>query len=202
LFHSREVDGLWVGAYEEPILERVVEALHLIKIHDPRRYRRLKKDMDRVMVTLATSSALAHFDLRLRACVLSEEFVGSDDSRPEMIAATIVHEATHARLHTCGISNKEPLRTRIEAACFRREIAFAAKLPNGELVRNQAERCLAFYADPAYWTDAAFEKRYPEELLASARRHDIPEWLVRMLLVVGALGRRFRRLLQALRRKS
>jgi hypothetical protein len=50
---SRQVDGLWIGSFDdkeaaEADLDRVEAALHLIKTYDPQRYRRLLRDLDRV----------------------------------------------------------------------------------------------------------------------------------------------------------
>ena len=76
-------------------------------------------------------------------------------SRPELIASVIVHEATHARLMRCGIGYEEELRARVEKVCLRRELAFAAKLPNGEQIRAQTDPELG-YLPPSYWTNEAF----------------------------------------------
>jgi hypothetical protein len=200
LYHGRDIDGLWVGAADELILERVVEALHTIEVHDPLRYRRLTHDLHRIWVTTFLPGSLGAFTPRFRACRLQEEFVGHDETTLEMIAATIVHEATHARLDKCRIEYEESLRARIEAVCFRREIAFAAKLPDGAVVREQAERKLTFYADPAYWTDAAFHNRDLTEVPQAIRQLGAPEWVARVLLGLKAFSRRPRATLQKIRR--
>jgi hypothetical protein len=85
--------------------------------------------------------------------MIDERFLVASASHPELIAAVIVHEAAHARLMRYGIGYEAPLRHRVEAICARREAAFAAKLPNGEKVREQAENRLAWPTDA--WTDAA-----------------------------------------------
>jgi len=51
-----------------------------------------------------------------------------------------------------GIGYDEDIRARVERVCIRRELAFAAKLPNGEQVRQQAERILPLCDDVSYWT--------------------------------------------------
>jgi hypothetical protein len=200
VYHGRDVDGLWVGAWDEPILERTIEALRLIELHDPLRYRRMTQDLHRVLVQRFLPGALGNFNARLRACLLNENFVAHDDTTLQMIAATIVHEATHARLDKCRIAYEESLRARIEAVCFRREIAFAAKLPDGAVVRELAERKLTFYADPAYWTDAAFHNRDLTEIPEALRQLGAPEWLARILLGLKVFSRRLRATLQEIRR--
>jgi hypothetical protein len=96
---SRRIDGLWVGSIRGDLraLDRVEEALRLIKTHDPIRYARLLRDLDRVWVTVLPTS-LGSFTSALKACELDERFVLAETSKPEKIAATIVHEATHHAL--------------------------------------------------------------------------------------------------------
>jgi hypothetical protein len=179
---SKRVDGLWVGAWDERadtelVWRRVEGALSLIKTYDRVRYDRLTHDIERVLVCLLPSGGLAAYKESIRTCQLDTRFVLSETSTPEVVASAIVHEATHARLKRCGIGYDEELRARVEAVCFRREIAFAAKLPIGEEVRDLAERCLEFYAADEYWTDAAFGERYTESAMATMRHIGAPEWL-------------------------
>src|SRR5262245_29338314 len=187
---SRRVDGLWIGASRsngEIALRRVEEALHLIKTHDLRRYGRLLRDLERIWVR-SDRIGTAWFNEALKACELSEDFVLADTSPAEEIAAAIVHEATHARLWSHGIGYDEPLRQRIEAACVRRELAFAARLPNGEPVRERARRTLEWICNtPHYWTDAAFVERKLEHDVQVLRRLGTPEWVVRVTLRLRAL---------------
>jgi len=75
----------------------------------------------------------------------------------------------------------------------RREIAFAAKLPNGEDARDQAERTLALCASGEYWTSAAFRERYIEGGVEVVRYMGAPGWLAlvfRWLLVKRGCVRR------------
>jgi hypothetical protein len=153
LSDSRRVDGLWIGVgkAKEPelALRRVEEALRLIKVFDRVRYDRLIRDLERVWVTpLPGYSGCCSYSLG--ACELDPRFVLAETTLPEMIAATIVHEATHARLQRCGIGYEEELRDRVEAVCVRRELAFAARLPNGERVREEAERGLGTVYDSRF----------------------------------------------------
>jgi hypothetical protein len=101
---------------------------------------------------------------------------------PEVIAATIVHKATHARLCRCGIGYDEIVRGRVEAVCFRREFAFARKLPNGDHVRERAQVALAI--PPVTWTDAAGRDRDLEGSVQVLRHLRVPNWLVRALLAI------------------
>jgi hypothetical protein len=187
---SKRIDGLWLGTYEgepELVLGRVEEALCLIKAYDRLRYDRLTRDLERVWVRLLVTDALGGFNESVNACELDVRFVLAETSNPEAIASTIVHEATHARLMRCGIDYEEELRARVEAVCFRRELAFAAKLPNGEQVRERARRSLELCASHDYWTNTAFDQRYLEGGIEAARHVGLPYWLVRSVLALRAL---------------
>src|SRR5713101_6929819 len=105
-------------------MPRVEEALRLIKTYDRVRYNRLIRDLERVWVTLLPGYP-ACYDHSIRACELDTRYVLADTSQPEVIASTIVHEATHARLRRSGIGYEEDLRPRVEAVCYRAQIAFA-----------------------------------------------------------------------------
>jgi hypothetical protein len=199
---SRYVDGLWIGTLEsepEPILRRIEEALSLIKRYDRLRYDRLIRDLERVWV-LVLLTDLANFDYKIYTCRIDTRYFLAATTTPEMIATTIVHEATHARLWRRGIRYEEAQRQRIEEICLRREIAFAAKLPNGADARDQAERSLALCASGEYWTNAAFYERHVEGGVEALRYLGAPDVLVRitraLLLSRRRLGRslaRFKR---------
>ena len=47
--------------------------------------------------------------------MLDERFLANPETSVEMIASTIVHEATHAKLERLGVSYAEDRRARIEA---------------------------------------------------------------------------------------
>jgi hypothetical protein len=192
---SRYLDGLWIGTWEmeaEPILRRIEEALLLIKRYDRIRYDRLLRDLQRVWILLLPSS-VASFEYRIYSCQIDTRYCLAETTTPELLAATIVHEATHARLWRCGIRYEEAQRPRIEEICVRREIAFAAKLPNGEDARDQAERTLALCATGENWTSAAFRERYIEGGVEVVRYLGAPGWLAlvfRWLLVKRGCIRR------------
>jgi hypothetical protein len=182
---SRRVDGLWIGGSRqregEAALDRVERALMLIALHDPVRYRRILRDLERIWVHLVVGGG-AEFDASLLACKLDERFVLDESTPTEVIAAMIVHEATHARLWHYGIPYDAPIRHRIEAICARREIAFANRLPDGALTRDQAQDLLSLCADPSYWSGVAFAERYPDGMRSTLRHLGMPEFLVRTLV--------------------
>ena len=138
------VDWRHLEGKSSPASPRVEAALRLIKTYDRIRYDRLIRDLDRIWVKVLPAS-IASFNHSLNACQLDERFVLAEKSSPELIASVIVHEATHARLMRCGIGYDAALRVRVEKVCLRRELAFAAKLPNGEQIRAQADPELATF---------------------------------------------------------
>ena len=197
---ARQLDGLWVGIAfageaAEPIFRRVEDALLLIKENDRLRYSRLIRDLERVWVR-DLPGALGTFSRTLRACSLDRDFVLAETTRAELIASTIVHEATHARIEGCGIHYEEKLRPRIEAVCFRRELAFAKKLPNGEQVREQAERNLVAYAKQDFWTDATFAERFDRDQIEALRKLGATDWVGQTALTLRAPYLWTRRFLQ------
>ncbi len=160
---GRRVDGLLILAFMDretgPILARVEQALALIARYNSLRYRHLLRDLDRILVTLLPA-AVGDYTGAIRTCRLDKRFVLADAVDPELIAAVIVHEATHARLDRLGVAYAEQQRPRIEAICVRREIAFANKLPRGKAVRALAEQRLATYGNLNLWTDADIRARH------------------------------------------
>jgi hypothetical protein len=100
---SRRADGLWIGAVEDSskaglVLGRVVDALCLIKTHDPHRYCRLLRDLDRVWVRVVPG-ARGRYNVPLRACELNPRFVLDAASSPELIAG---QSCTKPRMPDCG----------------------------------------------------------------------------------------------------
>jgi len=188
---NKRIDGLWIGiggghqGQQERLLARVGAALDLIKRWDRPRYDRLNRDLKGVWVR-AIPYGLGTYNEALAACELDSRFVLAESSPLEIIAATIVHEATHLRLVRCGIGYDEPLRARVEAVCYRRELAFAAKLPNGERVKQLAERSLERSAAPGFLSDTEHDQRHADGSLEILRQAGVPDWLLRVAIAIRA----------------
>jgi len=118
--------------------DKVAAALQLIQDFDPVRYRRIVRDLKQIWITTIASAA-GQFVRSTSTCELDERFVMGEHISIEEVAGAIVHEATHARLFQRGIGYEEQLRSRVEQVCMRRELAFAAKLPDGESIRRWVE---------------------------------------------------------------
>lgn len=192
---SRDIDGLWVGTLESaayPGLRRVEEALRLIKHFGPLQYSRVIHHLERVWVDLAPNARGCYIH-SLQACVLDERFVLAETTTLERLATTIIHEATHARLEHWGIAYDEKMRWRIEAVCFRRELAFAIKLPDSAELQEEITRSLEFYGpDSEYFSDASFRDRDHEGQIEALRHLGAPGWLapalLRMRSVISTVG--------------
>jgi hypothetical protein len=181
---SETVDGLLIVGTDEK-RPRVIEALGLIRKHDAVRYRWLVQDLERVRIGVL-SGARASFVPASRTCRLEERFVLDEKTTPQLIATVIVHEATHARLHRCGIGYGEDIRYRVEEICLKREIAFAAKLPDGLQARDQAERTIEALPDLG---NAAMAKRNQEGGKEALRYLGVPEWLIKSIIRTAICAR-------------
>ncbi len=155
---------------------KVAAALQLIRTTDPRRFFRLRRDVKRVVLSPAAGSAgeyWPHFD----ALVLDSGYVKNVDQIA--IAGTLVHEATHARLHQAGIPYSLSLRERIERRCVAEEVAFVKHFPGSEgLVQGALERLKT-----AWWTGEHGRQQHDRVLDVLGT----PKWL---RWVTGAARRR------------
>ena len=139
LSDSVRIDGLWVGVFTEKdhveLLSKLRDALLLIRTYDPYRYKRVLKEMDRLWVTLlpGDQAVWRHAE---RCCVIDPRHVRSAST--ELIAATIVHEATHGTLIRRGVGYPEDLRDRVEQVCRRQELVFASKVPKAKSCGNSS----------------------------------------------------------------
>jgi hypothetical protein len=204
---SKIVDGLWIGAYfqwnadEEQGLQRIEQALGLIKTYDPIRYRRLLRDLERVWALMIPYN-LGQFEESLWACKLDQRFVLDEATTVEQIAASIVHEATHARLARCGIGYDEPIRHRVELICVRSEMAFATRIPDGNSVWDEAERSLERCSSPDHWTDEVFTANYMTGATQALQHHGVPSVLIRMTIRFIRWRLAARRFLRSLQREQ
>ena len=194
---GREVDGLWIGASVDDsemadALRRLEEALCVIRTHDPRRYRRLLRDVSRVWVRLLPNDR-ANYNRAAQACQLDTRFVLDETVSSTEIACVIIHEATHARLEHRGIQYREALRHRIESACVREELRFARRLPDAVELQHRLQEWIEAPCDQQFWTNAAFEQRRVEGLVDGLLYLGVPGWAIAVL-------RRVRRGVRWLRR--
>jgi len=181
-------------------LRRVEDALRLIKRYSPLHYSRVIRHLERVWVCILLD-ALACYQQPLKACVFDERFVLDETTTLERIATTIIHEATHARLDSWGINYDEKLRPRIEAICFRRELAFVANLPDSAQLQEDIARTIEWYGTNIdYFSDGSFRERYTQGGIEALHYVGTPGWLIRVMLTLRPMIAAIRRLLRYLAR--
>lgn len=155
----------------EHVVQRLTAALDLIATYAPGRYRRLRQDFAGIVVQ--RFACRGAFFPESRQCLVELTFtVNSRHGLPE-IAASIVHEATHARVARMCRTRLPEQHAREERLCRRAELEFGLALPEGAVVVQRARDSLAL-ADhevgPAVdWVEAA---RRVAEADAEARGSD------------------------------
>jgi hypothetical protein len=141
----------------EQSLARVSAALDLIARYAPRRYDRLRRDVAGFVVQRFACRG-AFFPQTREVLVELTFTVNPRHGLPE-IAASIVHEATHARVaRMCGSLDVEQ-RAREERLCRRSELELGLAMPDGEVVVERARASLALadrdVAPAVDWAEAA-----------------------------------------------
>lgn len=127
------------------VLERLRLALELIGTYAPRRLRRLQQDITGFVVQRFPCRGA--FLPQERECLVELTFTVNPRHGVEEIAASIVHEATHARIARCCGPLPEAMRAREERICRKAEFDFGRLLPGGAVVVERAQAALRM-ADP------------------------------------------------------
>jgi len=178
---SQTADGLTLvdasdRATTDPCFLRLQQALGVISTHNPARYNRIRRDLDRIIVFTATGP---EYWPELNACILNRRVV--EQESPVGLATTIVHEATHARLQLGGHRYRDETRARIEELCSRAELGFLRTVPGTEDLREKVIR----RSETQWWTDEALTERYTRKL----NELGAPRWVVRLFTVLRRLRR-------------
>jgi len=120
-----------------------VAALELIKSVDPRRYRRLQREVR--FITNCEVSVWATYDRSCRNCEVHYGRLSADselrDWNLRIYAATLVHEATHGAIHSRCIAYTSRLRARIENLCVTDENRFVRRLDTPEICWSESLVC-------------------------------------------------------------
>lgn len=140
---THEVLGIPVVVYNtrpdidtNAVIARLERSLSLIERYLPHHFRHLKRDFAYVMVQrFACRGAYFHAQ---RACLTELTFTVNPGFSDAEVAATILHEAMHARLHALGFPLEMNDRARQERFCRRAEIEFGMLVPGGERVVERA----------------------------------------------------------------
>ena len=123
------------------VLARLNRTLALIERYVPHHFRHLKRDFAYIIVQrFACRGAYFH---EQQACLVELTFTVNPDFSDAEVAATILHEAMHARLHQLGFPLEMEDRARQERFCRRAEIEFGLLAPNGARVVERAQWTVA-----------------------------------------------------------
>ena len=138
------------------VIERLTAALDLVARYAPARYRRLRQDFSGFVIQRFACRGAFFPDTR--ECLVELTFtVNPRHGLPE-IAASIVHEATHARV-AAMCRGPQGERPREERLCRRAELELGLAIPDGQVVVRRARESLSLadreVAPAVDWAEAA-----------------------------------------------
>jgi len=124
----------------DDVLARIERCLTLIEQYVPHHFRHLQRDFAYIISKrFACRGAYFHND---RACLVELTFTVNPQFSDAEVAATILHEAMHARLDQLGFPLEMEDRARQERFCRRAEIEFGMLVPGGEKVVERAQQTI------------------------------------------------------------
>lgn len=139
------VDNIRPDIQTPDVVARLERCLSLIEKYVPHHFRHLARDFNFIVVQrFACRGAYFH---EQRACLVELTFTVNPDFSDAEVAATILHEAMHARLHVLGFPLEMEDRARQERFCRRAEIEFGMLVPGGEKVVARAQWSAALEDD-------------------------------------------------------
>lgn len=159
-FHDAEHDGIRLvnicslSGSEEVFLQRTREALEYISTHDPRRYRRIKREV-RCIINCPLLSTGA-YSRPFRWCMVDFnrlDFATHPEWYHYYLSALLVHEATHGSFYSLWIGYTKKTRRRIERLCCLEEKRFAKRA-----IPEWAQEGVGAF-DPLDWQDAWHQPR-------------------------------------------
>lgn len=156
LAESRVVHGVRVDVVNtrpdidtERVFRRAEAVLELVRVHQPWRYAHLRRDLASIVVQRFPSRAAYFHDSH--ACLLELTFMANEEFSDAQVAASLVHEGTHARLDRLaerfGITPFAEAPARHERICRRAELSFGLVVPDGGPVVERALASLALMDD-------------------------------------------------------
>lgn len=125
----------------EHVFRRLDESLALIERYQPSHFRRMRRDFSRIQVRRFPCRGAYFPDTRI--CLVELTFVVNPEFTPTQVAATILHEAMHARLDNAGVRYEATAAAKHERFCRRAEVEFGMVAPDGGPVVERALASLA-----------------------------------------------------------
>jgi hypothetical protein len=165
-------------AHKALIEQKIDDAFNFLTAYGRKYLTRAQELADGILL-FGTVGPLGSWNKDARLIRISQDFITDEHTKPVHIAATIVHEATHAWLDHRGFAYAPESRARIEAICYRAQSTFAAKVPGCEEVALEYEECaqLVLEQPDDEWSDEAFHLRAAEHFIELG----IPQWLAKWL---------------------
>src|SRR5687767_11220361 len=171
------------------VLGRLDAALALIERQQPNRYAHLTRDVRKLWITRYPARGV-YFPGE-RTVMTEVTFLNRQDVSTAQLAASILHEGVHARIHQMGVRlgfKREWPMAEEERLCRRAEIAFARTLPPDDAapVLARAEAVIRptttneEAAPTVNWRDAHFNK-----FALDVEQLQAPAWAKRALLAFG-----------------
>lgn len=121
-------------------MNRLSDALALISVYAPHRLRRMRHDFAEIWVRRFPCRAAYYPEPR--ACLIELTFLVNPRHTAAEVAASLVHEAVHARLARAGIRIDPEDKAREERLCREAEMEFGLAIPGGEVVVERARESL------------------------------------------------------------
>jgi len=109
------------------VLARLDEALGFIERYQPWRLRHLGRDLRQISIVRYPCRG-AYLPAE-RTCITELTFLARRDITAATVAASIVHEGMHARVHRMGVRPEKRDLAREERLCRRAELEFGLSLP-------------------------------------------------------------------------
>jgi hypothetical protein len=129
----------------DDVVSRLGHALALIDRYTPHYGRHLRRDLSGILVKRHACRGAYFFDSR--TCLVELTFCVNPTISLSQIAATLLHEGMHARLHALGSRLRSADRAREERFCRRAEIEFGRLVPDGEPIVQRALEALSLGDD-------------------------------------------------------
>ena len=160
---------------------KMFHALDLLASGYPQCFARLRRDTRGVLI-MPLGTAVGEFFPPLKICCLDEKYVSKKSTLADEIAATLVHEATHAHLYVVGIGYPGPMHLRMEKLCHHRELWFGKRIGS----QGVCDRAEDYLQQPdSFWSPEARKARW----LNTLKEYEITGWVERFIKYL--IGRRF-----------
>ena len=114
-----------------PFSSTVADALHLVALHDPRRFKRIQQAIQWVVNQATVHGGLAEYHSDLSVCFIDFPRLApvlEDRFRRACVACILVHEATRGLIEHRGVRSGPEARGRIERLCVLEQNRFASRL--------------------------------------------------------------------------